>query len=104
MGIGDDSNIAPILRRRADHGRAADVDVLDRFFESDSIFSDRRFERIEVDDYHVDGLNIVFVHRRDVVRIVPESEKRPVDFRMESFHTAVHHLGKSGYFGYVGDP
>jgi hypothetical protein len=46
-----------VLRRGAQHRRAADVDVLDRVLEAAVRIGDRRLERIEVDDDEVDRLD-----------------------------------------------
>ena len=59
-GVGQHRDVVPVLRRRAHHRRAADVDVLDRVLERAAGLRDRRLERVEVDDEQVD--------RRDAVR------------------------------------
>jgi hypothetical protein len=52
--IDDDGGVLVVLRRGAQHGRAADVDVLDRFGIGAVGACRRRFERVEIHDEQVD--------------------------------------------------
>ena len=65
-----------VLGGGADHGRAADVDVLDRSREIGAA-RDRRLEGVEVDDHEVDGRDAVLAHRLDVRRLVAAAKMPP---------------------------
>ena len=86
----------------ADHRRAADVDILDAIVER-SAFRDRRFERIEVHHQEIDRLDVVLFHRGDVLFIPADREQSAMHFRMQRLDAAVHHFGRAGEFGDVGD-
>ena len=83
-----------VLRRGAQHGRAADVDVLDRVGEAAIRIRHRLLERIEVDDQQVDPCDAMLAHRVGV-GITPR-EQSCVDLRMKRLHAAVHHLREPG--------
>ena len=100
FGIDDDADMLMIFRRGAHHARPADVDVLDDFLERRAA-RHRRFERIKIDDDEIDGRDAVLFHFGDVLGIVAQSENAAVDFRMQSFHPAIHHLGKAGELGNI---
>jgi hypothetical protein len=70
-----------VLGRRAQHRRAADVDVLDRVFVACSRARGRLRERVEVDDQQVDGLDAVARGQRwrPCVRQVAPAEQAAVD-------------------------
>jgi hypothetical protein len=93
--IDDDRHVGVVLGRGADHGRAADVDVLDAGLEVGAL-GDGCFERIEADDEEVDGSNAVRAHRGGVIVIVAHGEQATVHLGMQRLHAAVHHFGKAG--------
>ncbi len=53
-----------IFRRRADHGRAADVDLLDGFFRRYSFAGRRGLEGIQVDHDQLESQDAVFGQAR----------------------------------------
>ncbi len=53
--IDHDGHVVVVLRRGADHRRAADVDVLDALLER-AAARQRRLERIEIHDEQIDRL------------------------------------------------
>jgi len=89
-----------ILGRGAQHGGAADVDVLDRQGEVAVGARYGLLEGIEVDHHQVDRLDAVLGHHR-VVGAAP-SQQAAVDLRVQGLHPAVHHLGKAGVVGDLG--
>ena len=89
----------PVFRGRAHHGRAADVDVFNRVFQCTVWFGDGSGEGIEVDAHEVDVANAVFFHLGDVLVQIATAEDAAVDFRMQGFHAAVEHFGKTGIVG-----
>ena len=54
-GVNDHSYILPVLGGSTDHGRAADVDVLDGLLQSDAVLEDGLLEGIEVDGNYING-------------------------------------------------
>ena len=91
-----------IFRRGAHHAWAADVDILDHFFEAGAA-GHRRFERIQIDDDQIDGRDAMFFHLGDMFRIVPQRQDTAVNFRMEGLDPAIHHFRKAGQLGDVFD-
>ena len=72
VGRRDHQNEAVVLRRRADHARAADVDLVDRVVPLHVETADRLLERVEIDADEVDRGDAVLLHRRDVLRIISQ--------------------------------
>ncbi len=91
-----------VLRGRADHGRAADVDILDAGVIVGA-FGDGLFKRVQVDHQQVDRADAVFVHRGDMGVVVAQGQQATVDHRVQGLDTAIHHLGKAGDLGDVLD-
>jgi hypothetical protein len=85
-----------ILRRGADHRRAADVDVLDRLRARHARSRHRFLERVERHHHEIDRLDLVFLERGQMRRHVTTGQEAPVDPRMEGFDPPVEHLGKAG--------
>ena len=97
----DDGDVAIILRRRADHGGAPDVDILDQLGGIGVWIRGHFFELVQVHDHHVDRLDGVRRQRRNVVRLIAHGEDRAGDLRVHGLDAAVEHLGKAGYLGDV---
>ena len=62
---------------------------------------DRFFEGIEIHHHHVDGLDVVFAHCRDVFGIVSQTKQGAVNLRMQRLDPAIHHFGKAGNVGNI---
>jgi hypothetical protein len=82
---------------RTDHGRAADIDVLDGGRQVAARLVDGCFEGIEVNGYQIDRLDAVLVH--DVVVNAATAQDAAVDFRVQGFNPPVHHFSKAGVVG-----
>ena len=95
LRLGYHGNALEILRSRAQHGRAADVNVLDAGAEL-SARLDRLFEGIQVHNDHIDHADAVFFRLAHMLGIVALGKKTAMHLGMQRFHTAVHHLRKSG--------
>ncbi len=91
-----------VLRARADHRRAADVDVLDDLVAPRPARHGRR-EGIEVDDDEVDHADPVRPSGVHVRGEVAPREQPAVDRGVERLDPAVHHLGEAGHLGDVDD-
>jgi len=100
-GIDDDGDIGVVLRRRAQHRRPADIDVLDRHRQRAVVAGNGLLERVQVHHHHVDRLDVV--RRHDLVVGTAPAKQAAVDFRMQCLHTAVHHFREAGVIRYLDD-
>src|SRR5690606_3505818 len=82
---------------RAQHGRAADVDVLDDVLELRVPVGGDLLERVQVQHQQVDRLDAVPGHHR-VVHAAPP-EQGAVHLRVQGLDPAVHDLGEAGDLG-----
>ena len=96
--VGHDGDVGVVLGRRADHRRAADIDVLDAIGIR-PVGRDGRLERVEVDHQKVDRADPVCGERRLVLGVVADGEQAAVHRRMQGLHPAVHHLGEARQVG-----
>ena len=101
-GIDHDRDIVVVLRRGADHGRAADVDILDAVGEI-AAARDGVLERIKIDHQQIDRPDAVAAHRIGVGGIAAHGKKSAMHRRMQRLDPAIHHLGKSGEIADVDD-
>jgi len=79
--ITGDSQIGMIFGGCADHGRPADIDLLDRFFGGHA-FRDGLLEWVEIDHQQIDGLDPMVGHRRLIFGQIPPAQQAAMDFRM----------------------
>ena len=93
---GEHRHAREVLRRRADHARAADVDLLDSLLERHVGARHRLPERIQVHADDIDRADVVLVERRHVGRIVPAREDATMDIRVQRLHAPVEDLGEPG--------
>src|ERR1051325_1001728 len=91
-----------VLGRGAQHGRSADVDVLDRVFEAALRIGHRSLERVEIHHQEIDSADSGALQRGDVGRIVAPREQAGVDLRMQRLDASVEHLRKAGVRGDFG--
>ncbi|MOA21610.1 hypothetical protein D3C78_1421120 [compost metagenome] len=87
-----------VLRRGTDHGRAADVDVLDGGRQIAVGLGHGGLERVQVDRHQVDRLDAVLFHHRAVD--VATAEDAAMHFRVQGLHPAVHHFREAGVVGH----
>ena len=98
--INDHSNRLAVLRRRADHRRAADVDILNRFLERAVRTRHGLLEGIEIHADDVDRINAVLLERRHVLGHRTTGEDARMDLGVERLHAAVEHFGESRVVGH----
>ena len=101
-GVGDDGDGGVVLGRAAEHGRAADVDVLDGVLEGAVGLRDGSFERVEVHDDEVDEVDAVLLGFVEVLVRIATAEEAAVDLRVEGLHAAFHDLGEARMLADVG--
>ena len=89
----DDRNTIVVLRCGADHGRSADIDILDGLINGRVFTGDGLFERIQVDDQKIDRLDAVLFHNR-LIRTAA-TEQSAVDEWMQRLDAAVHDFRKA---------
>ena len=87
---GDRRDVGEVLRGRAQHRRAADVDQLDAWLARPA--GRDLLERVQVDADEVEGLDAVVGERGGVVLAVAAREDARVDARVERLHAAAEHL------------
>jgi len=83
-----------VLRRRADHRRPPDVDVLDHLLVGHAAPARGPLERIQVYAHQVDELDVVFLGRPEMGGVVAHGQQSGVQLRMQRLDAAVHDLGK----------
>jgi hypothetical protein len=93
--IDHDGDALVVLGGRAQHRRAADVDVLDRLVERGLGSRDRRLERIQVDDEQIDRRDRMRRHLA-LVRGGVATEQPAVDPRVQRLDPAIEDLGRAG--------
>ena len=84
-----------VLGRGANHGRTADVDLLDGSLEGDLFADDGVDERVQIAANEVDLAQPVLGQRFQVLRLVAPGQNARVDARVQRLDPAVHHLGKA---------
>ena len=87
-----DGREAVVLGGRADHRRAADVDVLDRIRVGHAGAGDGALERVEVHADEVDELDVVLGGLRHVLGVVAQREQPGVEPRVQRLDAPVHDL------------
>ena len=102
-GLRHDGDVLEVFGGGADHGGAADVDVLDEFVDMDAGAGCGGLEGIEIDDDHVDRLEAVLGDGGLVLGVDADMEDAAVDLGMQGLDAAVKHLGKAGEIGDVAD-
>jgi len=98
----DNGDIGVVLGCRADHGRATDVDVLDAILERGA-FLGRDLEWIKIHHQQIDRLDVVLLHRRDMLFVTADRQQPTMYLRVKRLDPAVHHLGRAGKFGNIDD-
>ena len=94
FGIYHHSNEAMILRRRTQHGGAADINILDGSGKIAGWICHGCLEWIEVHYHQIDGWNPMLRHH--VLILVAPSEYAAMHFWVQGLYPAVHHLRKCG--------
>ena len=93
----DRRNVREVLRRRAQHRRAADVDHLDRFLLLRAVPRRHLEEGVEVHADEVERLDVVLLERGEVVVAVAPGEDRRVDARVQRLHAPAEQLRHLGH-------
>ena len=94
LGARDDGRVGVVLGRRADHRRAADVDVLDDLGVGQAA-GDAALEGVEVHADEVDVLDLVLAGGVDVRLVVADRQQAGVEARMQRLDAPVHDLRKA---------
>ena len=100
---GHDRHGRVVLGRRANHRRAADVDLLDQFVEADARLVGRCGEGIEVDHDQIERVDGSRHQLLAVREHAPIGQDAGVDPRVERLDAAVEHLREARDRGHVGD-
>jgi hypothetical protein len=84
-----------VLGGGADHGRPADIDILDTGFEITAL-RDGLLERIEIDRQDIDRTDAVRLHGFGVRGIAAYRQQAAMHGRVQRLDAAVHHFGETG--------
>ena len=87
-----------ILGGGADHGRSADVDVLDQFFESHAWLGGSFLEGVEIHDDHVYRLDAMLGNSGGVRGIFAAIQDSAMNLGMQSLDAAIEHFGEASEF------
>ncbi len=93
----DRRHVREVLRRGAEHRRAADVDHLDRLLVAGAVLRGDLRERVEVHADEVERPDRVLLERGNVLVVVAPREDAGVDARVERLDAAAEHLGRLGH-------
>ena len=93
--VGNDGDEIVVFGGGADHGRAADIDILDAGFEIGA-FGDRFTKWIQIDHHQIDRRNIVFFGRLLMIFQITALQQPAMNFWMQRFHPPIHHFRKAG--------
>ena len=85
-----------VLGCAPEHGRAADVDLLNGLLPCNIGTGNGLYKGVEVNDHQVDRLEIMFLHRCEVSLIVTTMKDAGMNLGMQGLHPAIEHLGKPG--------
>ena len=91
--IDDDSGVGVIFGAGANHGGAADIDILDSIFKCAIGLGYRGGKGVEIDHHHVDRRDIVLSH--DCIILAATSQDAAVNFRVQRFNAAIHDFGEA---------
>ena len=83
-----DGHTIMILAGCADHGRTANIDVLDSIIDCRVFSGNGLLERIEIHDQQVDGLDAVLLHDRLIGAAA--TEQAAMNDGVQGFDSAVH--------------
>ena len=82
-------DVGVILGRRPQQRRPANVDILDRLGKRAVRAGDRLLKRIQIHDHQIDRLQAVFVHRPDMLGVVPAVQNPGVNTRVQGLDPSV---------------
>src|SRR5690606_15103099 len=92
-----------VLGGSAQHGRAADVDVLDRVGKRAAGAGDGFTKGVQIHHEQIDAFDAVLFQSLHVFRAVASREKATVDFGVQGLDAAVEDLGRARVLGNFGD-
>ena len=96
-GVSDNANAGIVLGGRANHGRAANVDVLDGVFQRAIRVGHGGLEGVKVDHHQINGADVVVGH--DLLVLAATTKDAAMHFRVQGFHPAGHHFRETGVVG-----
>ncbi len=101
--VTDHGHAGVVLGRTAEHGGAADVDVLNGFLKGAVAAGDGFLEGVQVDADQVDHVDAVLLGLGEVVVLVAAAQQAAVDLRVQGLDPALHHLGEARVLAHIRD-
>ena len=93
LRVDNHRDVLMVFGRRADHSRAANIDVFDAHLIR-AAAAHRLLERIQIDHQQVDRANAMLAHGICMGFIVAYRQQSAMHHRVQCFHPPVHHFGK----------
>src|SRR5690554_4292400 len=100
-GVHHNGHIVVVLGGGANHGGAADVDVLNGGGQVAVRVGHGVLERVQVDHHHVDGVDAMLAHNGVIGTAT--AKDATVNLRVQGFDPPVHHFREAGVIGHFGD-
>mmetsp|Transcript_44794 Transcript_44794/g.124542 ORF Transcript_44794/g.124542 Transcript_44794/m.124542 type:complete len:420 (-) Transcript_44794:1462-2721(-) len=99
-GACDDGHGIVVLRRRADHGRPTNVDVLNAGSKVPTLLHCLD-KRVQVHNDKIDASDAVFRHLGLVLGVATRGQEATMDLRVQRLHTAVKDLRRARVVGHI---
>mmetsp|Transcript_37656 Transcript_37656/g.83841 ORF Transcript_37656/g.83841 Transcript_37656/m.83841 type:complete len:546 (+) Transcript_37656:764-2401(+) len=97
-GVHHHSHVGHVLRSSADHGGAADVNVLHTHLEGRGrVGGDGLAEGVQVHNHHVDRLDLVLLNGGHVLLLVTDGEDAAMHSWVQGLDAAIQHLWEAGH-------
>ena len=97
--IGDHGDAVHILRRRTNHGRAADVDIFDELFDGEIGARGGGFERIQIHDHQINRRDSLLPHLIAVGGFAAAEQDAAMDLGMQRLDASAEHFRPAGEVG-----
>ena len=89
-----------VLCCSANHGRAAYIDILNRFRQSYIRTGNGFTEWIQIDCHQINTRDSMFLHSLYMFRIVPDSQNAAMNLRVQCLDTSIHHFRETCHLRY----
>ena len=98
--VNNHRDVLVIFGCRADHGRAANINVFNTRLVSPTA-PDRLLKRVEIDHQQIDRANTMVAHGVCMGFIIAYRKQSAMHHRVQCFHPPVHHFGEAGQLRHI---